>query len=198
MYSPLVRYLDRRLYPRKLVHMSGGVVSAALVLRLPPQWCVVLAVSVIILYWSISKRVSLALFAPIVLLGLTRSRLVVAAAFIILALGDGSSALLGCALGRKHWRWHPAKTVEGSVAFILTAGVGMLGLLWLQMPTVPLFPYRMLLAVVPVLGGCLAECLPIEITQNGKPDDNLGVMLAGGVVFYLLCLWLRIDMMGML
>lgn len=60
MHSPLVHYLDRRLYARKLVHMSGGLLLAALVLRLPYQWCVVLAVFVIILYWSISKRVSLA------------------------------------------------------------------------------------------------------------------------------------------
>ncbi len=195
MYSPLVRYLDRRLFVRKLVHVCGGLLAALLVLALPARWCFLLAGLVIVAYWAISKRISLALFTSLVLLVLTGSRLVVAASLVVLALGDGAAALLGRLLGRTPWPWHLAKTVEGSLAFWLAACLGLLALFWLAAPQVSLGG-RFLLAVVPALGGSIAESLPLEITQNGKPDDNLAVMLAGGGLLYLLALALKVSVGG--
>lgn len=193
MYSPLVRYLDRRLFVRKLVHVAGGLVAASLVLLLPVAWSFVIAGLVILGYWSISRRISLALLTPMFLLALTGSRLVVTAALVILALGDGAAALLGRSLGRTSWPWHPAKTLEGSLAFWLAASMGLLGLLWLRLPELSLGG-RLLLASLPPLGAGAAESLPFEITQNGKPDDNMAVVLAGGLLFYVLCLALRVAL----
>lgn len=197
MYSPLVRYLDRRLFVRKLVHVIGGLVTAWLVLALPARWCFVLAGLVILGYWGISKRISLALFAPMLLLAVTGSKMVVAGGLVTLALGDGASAILGRLWGRTPWPWHLGKTVEGSLAFSLAAAAGLLALLWWILPNVPVGG-RVILAGGAALGGSIAESLPLEIIQNGKPDDNFAVVLAGGGVLYLLCLILGVNMAGVL
>ena len=42
---------------------------------------------------------------------------IVAAAWGILAIGDGLATLAGRALGGPRWPWNPDKTVSGSVAF---------------------------------------------------------------------------------
>ncbi len=196
MYSPLVRYLDSRLFARKVVHVLGGLAAAWLVLVSPLALSAGLAGAIIIAYWAISKRISLALLTLIVLVGLTRSRMIVAGSLTVLALGDGAAGILGRAFGRTRWPWRRDKTVEGSAAFWVAATGGLWALLSLVLPgATP--THRAVLAALPALAACMAETLPIEITQNGKPDDNLGVMLASGAALYLLCLAFNVGLAGM-
>jgi dolichol kinase len=185
MYSPLVRYLDTRLFARKLVHVFGGSLCAALVLWLPALWIYLLGGMVIALYLVISRRLSLALLGPLALLALTGSRLLVSATFTVLALGDGVASVVGHTLGHRRWPWRTGKTLEGSAANWLVASTGLFMLLSMLLPgTGPAI--RLLLATIPALGGALAEALPLDIMQNGKSDDNLAVVLATGLAFYLL------------
>ncbi len=196
MYSPLVRDLDSRLLARKVVHVLGGLAAAWLVLVLPVPLALGLAAAVIVAYWAISKRISLALLTLILLLVLTRSRGIAAGSLTVLALGDGAAGILGRAFGRTHWPWRHDKTIEGSLAFWAAATGGLLALLSLLLPGAPP-TIRALLAALPALAGCAAEMLPLEITQNAKPDDNLGVMLASGGLLYVLCLMLKVSLAGL-
>jgi dolichol kinase len=115
----------------------------------------------------------------------------VSATFTVLALGDGAAGMVGHTLGRTYWPWQQGKTLEGSAASWLTASAGLFGLLSLLLPATGA-GIRLLLAAVPALGGAFAEALPLEIMQNGKAGDNLAVVLAAGLSFYLLSGWLGV------
>lgn len=97
-----------------------------------------------------------------------------AAAWGVLAAGDGFATIVGRSIGRVRWPWNPNKTVAGSVAFVIAAApfAAFLGcfvsrgsfLEWLGP------------CAAAALVGALVESLPLSL------DDNLTVPLAAAAV----------------
>src|SRR5205823_2172449 len=65
---------------------------------------------------------------------------IVAAAWGILAAGDGIATLAGRAVGGARWPWNPDKTVAGTAAFVFAAtAAGTALAMWCRPPAVPTF-----------------------------------------------------------
>jgi len=105
---------------------------------------------------------------------------VAAAAWGILAAGDGVATLAGRAIGGTRWRWNPDKTVAGTLAFVVAAALAGVGLaLWCRPPaTVPL-AFAALVVPVAALVAAFVETIPIKL------DDNLSVAAAAGATLWL-------------
>ncbi|HEY2431540.1 MAG TPA: DUF92 domain-containing protein [Vicinamibacterales bacterium] len=104
----------------------------------------------------------------------------VAAAWGILAAGDGAATLAGRAIGGARWPWNRDKTVAGSVAFFVAGtamGVGLA--LWCRpVATVPM-AFAAFAVPVAALAAAFVETIPIKL------DDNLSVSLSAGGVLWL-------------
>jgi uncharacterized protein (TIGR00297 family) len=111
----------------------------------------------------------------LILLLLFPSRLdIVAAAWGILAAGDGIATLAGRAIGGVRWPWNPDKTVEGTFAFILAGTAAGIALaLWCRPAGVPML---FAIGAVPIAAvtAAMVETIPIKL------DDNLSVALSAG------------------
>lgn len=100
---------------------------------------------------------------------------VAAAAWGILAFGDGLAALAGQAFGRHPLAWNPAKSWEGSLAYLF-AGGGAAALLLLWTAPGRYEPgFAVGIAFAAAAAGALLESLPQGL------DDNLGVPLVAGL-----------------
>jgi len=182
---------------RQLVHVSMG--GFALLLRWTAWWqAVALAASALAFNLFLLPRVASHLYRPgdraralhgivyyplsvLLLLLLFPGRLdIVAAAWGILAAGDGVATLAGRAIGGARWPWNPDKTVAGTVAFVLAAtAAGTALALWCR--PVATVPWAFALLVVPVaaLAAAMVETIPIRL------DDNLSVALSAGGALWL-------------
>jgi uncharacterized protein (TIGR00297 family) len=123
-------------------------------------------------------------FSVLVLILIFRHHLeVVACAWGILAFGDGSSTLVGKALGGPRIPWNPSKTCGGSLAFLLWGSLGGAGLMFWVSGSTPgalSLAHAFALAGAASLAGAVVESLPLEL------DDNLSVpFLAAATVFSL-------------
>ena len=104
-----------------------------------------------------------------------RDRLdLVAAAWGILAFGDGAATLIGKSVGGPKLPWNDEKTWSGSAAFMIAGSVGAFGLaFWVD-------PWRATAlavaapAVAATIVAALVETIPIAL------DDNLSVPFAAG------------------
>jgi uncharacterized protein (TIGR00297 family) len=104
---------------------------------------------------------------------------VVAAAWGILAAGDGVATLAGRAIGGARWPWNPEKTVAGTVAFVVAGAAAGTGLaLWCRPVTVPT-AFAVLAVPLAALAAAFVETIPIKL------DDNLSVSLSAGAVLWL-------------
>ncbi len=101
---------------------------------------------------------------------------VAAAAWGILAFGDGMATVAGMSLGRRKLPWNPAKSWAGSAAYVLFGTLAAAALLrW----TAPAADYSWAFALV--AGGCAALlAAALESVPQGL-DDNLGVPLIAGL-----------------
>lgn len=187
--------LSRAELARKLVHMGVGLIAFAL-RYLGPFWgavCAAVAVGFNLLLlpriggrklWrqaeheaGASLGILLYPLAVLLLILVFYQRLeVAAAAWGILAFGDGMASVVGMALGRRKLPWNPGKSWAGSLAYVLfgTAAAATL-LIW----TTPDHHYE--------LGFTLAVCFAtallaaaLESLPQGL-DDNLGVPLVAGL-----------------
>jgi uncharacterized protein (TIGR00297 family) len=169
---------------RKLVHF--GVGWLALLLRdLSAPQAMVLAGTAVAFNRLVLPRVAPSLFRPdelrtpwksgillyplavLALVVLFHDRLeVAAAAWAILAAGDGAAGVVGARWGRRPIPWNRRKTIEGSIAFALAAGVfAWVVLVWMgQSPAA-----AALLAAPTCLFAAGVESLPWRL------DDNLTV-----------------------
>jgi len=97
---------------------------------------------------------------------------------IIWLVGDGTAAVVGCALGKRKLPWHDRKTILGSTSFFLSSWIVLLALLL----TINDAPHSQLfiLSTVSCLVACFVESLPISFIRDRKPDDNLIVLLLTG------------------
>jgi uncharacterized protein (TIGR00297 family) len=118
-------------------------------------------------------------FAVLSLVLIFRSRLdIAAAAWAILALGDGAATLVGRS-GRHALPWNAQKSVEGTVAFIVCAALGGVALsLWTRPSVVP--EPSLLVAILGPVAAALAaaavETIPVRL------DDNVSVPAVAAAV----------------
>jgi uncharacterized protein (TIGR00297 family) len=106
---------------------------------------------------------------------------IAAAAWGILACGDGAATLIGRAWGRHALPWHPGKSVEGTAAFVMAAAPAGVLLAWWTAPAVtppPTLWFVVGAPVVAALCAALAETLPIEL------DDNITVPAVAASVLW--------------
>jgi uncharacterized protein (TIGR00297 family) len=131
---------------------------------------------------------------------------IAAAAWGILALGDGAATLVGQAVAtnaehaelaernssadsagsalivRRRLPWNPEKTVAGTVAFIVCGGTAAVGLaLWTRANVTPEPPiaFAVVAPLVAALAAALVESIPVRL------DDNVSVPLTAGAVLWL-------------
>jgi uncharacterized protein (TIGR00297 family) len=106
---------------------------------------------------------------------------IVAAAWGIMAFGDGSATLAGTRLGGRRLPWNTAKTWSGLVAFLSVGGTASVALsLWVA-PAVtpePSLVFSICAPLVATVVAGLVETLPIGL------DDNISVPAAAGATLW--------------
>ena len=184
---------------RQSLHIAMG--GFALLLRWLPWWqAVVLAAGALVFNVVVLPRFGHALYRPgdrergvhgivfyplavlLLLLLFPRRPDIVAAAWGILAAGDGFATLAGRAFGGPRWPWNREKTLRGSAAFAVAgAAAGVFLAWWCRPATVPA-PALVFAIVAPIaaaIAAALVETIPVRL------DDNLSVSLTAGGVLWL-------------
>ena len=108
---------------------------------------------------------------------------IVAAAWGILAFGDGAATIAGRAWGRHPVPWQPQKSLEGLAAFIVFGGTAGVALAWWTAPAVSPLPSVLFIVLAPLIAAAaagLAETVPIQL------DDNLTVPAVAGATLWAL------------
>jgi uncharacterized protein (TIGR00297 family) len=184
---------------RQVVHMAMG--AFALLLRWIPWWqAVALAVGAIVFNVAILPRISVRLYRPgdrerglhgivfyplavlLLLLAFPHRLDIVAAAWGILAIGDGIATLAGRAIGGPRWPWNREKTLSGSAAFAIFGAAAGVFLAWWCRPAVVPSPspaFSIAAPIVAAIAAAFVETIPVRL------DDNLSVAAAAGTVLYL-------------
>ena len=106
---------------------------------------------------------------------------IVAAAWGILAAGDGAATLVGRRYGKRRWPWNRSKSVEGSAALMIAGGAAGAFLCWWCRPAVIPPPYVWFSIGAPIAAALVAaavETLPIRL------DDNLTVSLTAAATLW--------------
>ena len=104
---------------------------------------------------------------------------IVAAAWGILAFGDGMATLVGRRIGGPLWPWNHEKTIAGTIAFAVCGGIGAVALaVWTRPAVVPLPSWRFELVapLAAALVAALVETIPVRL------DDNVSVPATAGLV----------------
>jgi uncharacterized protein (TIGR00297 family) len=184
---------------RQLVHMAMG--AFALLLPVLLWWqAAALAVAALVFNATVLPRIaSRSLFRPGELQGYPAGILlyplavlllivsfpqrpdIVAAAWGVLAAGDGSATLVGRRLPLARLPWNPEKSAGGLLAFIVLGSAAAVGLAWWTAPAVTPSPPVWFLWVAPVLAAvaaAAAETLPVRL------DDNVTVPVTAGLVLW--------------
>jgi uncharacterized protein (TIGR00297 family) len=174
-FAALLRYLT---WPQAAAMALTAIAFNAFILgRLAPQ---------IVRATDRGARAGL-LFYPLAVLLLVlafpRRLDIVAAAWGIMAFGDGCATLAGTAIGGPALPWNQRKTWSGLIAFIVAGSAGAVALSVFVAPAVTPTPPWWFTLWAPVAAAVVAglvETLPIEV------DDNISVpAAAGGVLAYL-------------
>jgi uncharacterized protein (TIGR00297 family) len=188
---------------RQVVHIAMG--GFALVLRFVPWWqAALLAGAALAFNLLVLPRVGAQLYRPsdhtrrfpagillypiavLLLVLLFPYRLdIAAAAWGILAVGDGMATIVGRRVDGRRIPWNREKTVAGSVALFLFGGLAGALLAWWCRPAVtpPAYLWFSLAApFVASLAAAFVETVPIRL------DDNLSVPAASAGVLWVLSL----------
>jgi uncharacterized protein (TIGR00297 family) len=184
---------------RQIVHMSMG--AFALLLRWLPWWqAVALAATALAFNLFLLPRLRVNLYRPgdrergihgiiwyplavlLLLVIFPRRPDIAAAAWGILAIGDGVATLAGRAIGGPRWPWNREKTLSGSAAFAVGGAAAGVFLAWWCRPAVAVTPALAFTIAAPVLAAfaaALVETIPVRL------DDNLSVAATAGAVMWL-------------
>ena len=184
---------------RQLVHMAMG--GFAVLLRWLPWWQAVLLAAVALGFnLFVLPRVGGAIYRPgdrdralhgivfyplavlLLLLAFPTRLDIVAAAWGILAIGDGIATLVGRAAGGTRWPWNRDKTVAGSAAFAIGGACAGVFLAWWCRPAVvpaPPLAFAVGAPVIAAIVAALVETIPVRL------DDNLSVAAAAGGVLWI-------------
>ena len=121
--------------------------------------------------------------AVLLLILLFPSRLdIVAAAWAILAFGDGFATLIGRATRSRRLPWNPDKTIGGTMAFIACGALGGIGFAWWVRPAiVPLPPvaFTILAPLAAAIAAGFVETIPVRL------DDNISVPATAAAMLWL-------------
>jgi uncharacterized protein (TIGR00297 family) len=186
---------------RKATHMGVGLIAFSLRF-LGPLWGAVLAAAALCMnlfllpriggrrLWRESEHAAgsslgIVLYPLAVLLLILiffRRLEVAAAAWGILAFGDGMASVAGMALGRRKLPWNPRKSWMGTIAYVLFGTVAAAVLLQWTAPD----HYSWAFALGTTFGATLLAAA-LESLPQGL-DDNIGVPLVSAL--FLLCLLL--------
>lgn len=107
---------------------------------------------------------------------------IVAAAWAIMAAGDGFATLAGRAYGHTPLPWNRAKTVEGTLAFVVAGSAAGVFLAWWVRPAVmPAPPILFTLAapIVAAIVAALVETIPVGL------DDNISVPASAAATLWM-------------
>jgi uncharacterized protein (TIGR00297 family) len=107
---------------------------------------------------------------------------IVAAAWAILALGDGAATLVGRAVRSAPLPWNRDKSIAGTAAFIGLGAIGGVALAWWTRPAIDPQPSLTFTIVAPILAAVAAafvETIPVRL------DDNISVPAAAAAVLWL-------------
>lgn len=184
---------------RQVVHMAMG--GFALLLRWIPWWqAVALAVAALAFNLFLLPRLQVNLYRPgdrergvhgiiwyplavlLLLLAFPRRLDIAAAAWGILAIGDGLATLAGRAGGGPRWPWNREKTLIGSAAFALGGGAAGVFLAWWCRPAVhipPAMAFTILAPIAAAIAAALVETMAVRL------DDNLSVAATAGATMWL-------------
>jgi uncharacterized protein (TIGR00297 family) len=125
-------------------------------------------------------------FAVLLLILIFPSRLdIVAAAWAILAFGDGVATLVGRRVPTSPLPWNHEKTVGGTVAFVMVGGAAGVALACWTRPAVnPMPPLWFDIAgpIVAAIVAALVETIPVRL------DDNVSVPASAALVLWLISL----------
>lgn len=180
---------------RQFVHMAMG--GFALALRALTWWqAALLAVTALAFNLLVLPRIGRGLYRPtdarfaagiilyplavlILILCFPGRPDIVAAAWAILAAGDGMATLAGRAMPIARLPWNSDKSYGGLVAFVLCGGAAAVALALWTAPAVSPLPGFMFLILAPLAAAVvagLAETIPVGL------DDNLRVPAAAALV----------------
>jgi uncharacterized protein (TIGR00297 family) len=187
--------LPAREVLRKATHVGMGLI--AFTLRwLGPSWSAVLAGAALLNNLFVLHRIGgkrlwrdaeleaggaagIVLYPLTVLLLILvffRRLEVAAAAWGILAFGDGMATVCGMAFGRRKLPWNPAKSWVGSAAYVAFGTLAAAVLLtWTAPERAYSWPFALVAAGAAALLAAALESLPQGL------DDNLGVPLIAGL-----------------
>ena len=187
---------------RQLLHVSMG--GFALLLRwIHWEAAVALAVSAVLFNAFALPRIAGRLYRPgdsdralhgilyypltvlALLLIFPRDLALVAAAWGVLAAGDGMATLVGRAIGGARWPWNREKTVAGTAALWIAGGIAGAALCGWCRSAAP--EPRSLVYVICAPFAAAAVAAAVE-TMDVRLDDNLSVGLTAGAVLWILTL----------
>ena len=180
---------------RQFLHMAMG--GFALALRFLTWWqAIALAVTALAFNLLVLPRIGQGLYRPsdsrfaagiilyplavlLLLLCFPKRPDIVAAAWGILAAGDGMATLAGRAMPIARLPWNRDKSYGGLIAFILCGGAAAIALAIWTAPAVSPVPCLTFLVVAPLAAAVVAalvETIPVGL------DDNLRVPAAAAMV----------------
>ena len=196
---------------RKLIHV--GMLSFAVLLRWLNWWQAALcAIAAVLVNVLIMPRIGKKAFreddlergyacgmiyysVSVLVLILTTPLPIAAAAWGIMALGDGSASIVGMRWGDVKWPWSKDKSIAGSIAFLAGGTIAACVLIFITqtnaIESVPLYDnmpafilmletasLSTLFLICAITAGVMAlvESLPLPI------DDNLSVPLGSGAI----------------
>jgi uncharacterized protein (TIGR00297 family) len=181
--------------PRQLLHIGVGVLALSLVWVTWWQAAGIAAAAVVFNRFALQRvsprirrradvdhpwRSGLVLY-PAAVLGLVlifRDRLdMAAAAWGILAAGDGMATLIGTTVASPRLPWNREKSVAGLIAFVAAAAPAALGLLVWTAAT-PLTGWLVATVVLAAAVAGFVETIPIQL------DDNVTVPAAAALVLW--------------
>jgi uncharacterized protein (TIGR00297 family) len=106
---------------------------------------------------------------------------IVAAAWGILAVGDGAATLVGRRYGQRKWSWNRQKSIAGSTALFVAGGTAGAVLAWWCRDAVVPPAYVWFSLGVPFLAALTAAAVE---TVSIRLDDNLSVPLTAAAVLW--------------
>ena len=182
---------------RKSVHMGVGLIAFALRYLTPFQAAILaataLAMNLFLLprvggrrLWreadhAAGTSIGIILYPLAVLLLILifyRRMEIAAAAWGILAFGDGMASVAGMALGRRKLPWNPDKSWIGSLAYVLFGGAAAAALLLWTAPGQYSVPFALAVGFATALLAAALESLPQGL------DDNIGVPLVSALFLF--------------
>jgi uncharacterized protein (TIGR00297 family) len=185
---------------RQLVHIAMG--GFALLLRYLSWWegAVLAGVAIAFNLYALPRIAGDRLYRPaeaarkyysgvtlypvsilLVLFALPDRRDIVAAAWGVLAFGDGMATLAGRHLASPRIPWNREKSVAGTAAFVLAGGAAASFLCWWCRPAIVPPPYLWFTLAMPfaaALAAAAVETIPIRL------DDNLSVTATAAAVLW--------------